>query len=153
MSCKTESTQIGNHEYSVTQWPAEKSVLMKFRLAKALGSSLSKIATALSSNNVTKEDKMAAFSEGVSELFKNSSPEELSKLIKDCVVNGYCDGTMITETSYNELFSGDSIADLYKVFFFVIKVNYGNFIPARMGAKFQEEVNKITEEEEQNSQT
>ena len=43
MACKTETKQIGDHEYSVTQWPAEKSMLMKFRLAKAFGASLATI--------------------------------------------------------------------------------------------------------------
>lgn len=131
MSCKTETTQIGDHEYSVTQWPADKSILMKMKLAKTFGASIGLIASvALESTKkkISEAEEAKALSEGISALFESNSPEEITKLIKDCVIGVAVDGTKITETSFNQIFSGDDIMDVYKVFMFVIKVNYGNLL-------------------------
>lgn len=131
MSCKTETTQIGDHEYSVTQWPADKSILMKMRLAKTFGASIGLIASvALESTKkkISEAEEAKALSEGIATLFESNSPEEVTNLIKSCVIGVAVDGTKITETSFNQIFSGDDIMDVYKVFMFVIKVNYGNLL-------------------------
>jgi len=131
MSCKTETTQIGDHEFSVTQWPADKSILMKMKLAKTFGASIGLIASvALESTKkkISEAEEAKALSEGISSLFESNSPEEVTNLIKSCVVGVACDGTKITETTFNQIFSGDDIMDVYKVFMFVIKVNYGNLL-------------------------
>jgi len=140
MACKTESKQIGDHEYSVTQWPAEKSMLMKFRLAKAFGASL---ATLMGSSpkpkkgkEVTEQDEALALSQGLSVLFQSNSPEELVALMKNCVIGTACDGKRITETSFNELFSGDDLLEVYKVFVFVLQVNYSNLFKGQLADRF-----------------
>lgn len=141
MACKTETKQIGDHEYSVTQWPAEKSMLMKFRLAKAFGASLAAIMGNASQTpskgkkNNDQEDAMA-LSEGLSTLFQNNSPEELVALMKNCVIGVACDGKRITETSFNELFSGDDLMEVYKVFIFVLQVNYANLFKGQLADRF-----------------
>lgn len=139
MACKTETKQIGDHEYSVTQWPAEKSMLMKFRLAKAFGASLAAIMGNASQSdkkkNTDKEDALA-LSEGLSTLFNSNSPEELVALMKNCVVGVACDGKRITETSFNELFSGDELLEVYKVFIFVLQVNYSNLFKGQLADRF-----------------
>lgn len=131
MSCKTETTQIGDHEYSVTQWPADKSILMKMKLAKTFGASIGLIASvALESTKkkISEAEEAKALSEGIATLFESNSPEEVTNLIKSCVIGVAVDGTKITETTFNQIFSGDDIMDVYKVFMFVIKVNYGNLL-------------------------
>lgn len=140
MACKTETKQIGDHEYSVTQWPAEKSMLMKFRLAKAFGASL---ATLMGSSpkpkkgkEVTEQDEALALSQGLSVLFQSNSPEELVALMKNCVIGTACDGKRITETSFNELFSGDDLLEVYKVFVFVLQVNYSNLFKGQLADRF-----------------
>jgi len=140
MACKTETKQIGDHEYSVTQWPAEKSMLMKFRLAKAFGASL---ATLMGSSpkpkkgkEVTEQDEALALSQGLSVLFQSNSPEELVSLMKNCVIGTACDGKRITETSFNELFSGDDLLEVYKVFVFVLQVNYSNLFKGQLADRF-----------------
>jgi len=129
MSCKTETKQIGDHEFSVTQWPADKAILMKMKLGKAFGASIGKIAAiALESTKkqTTDSEQAEALSEGITMLFESNSPEDITKLIKDSVIGVAVDGTKITETTFNQIFSGDDLMDVYKVFIFVIKVNYGN---------------------------
>ncbi len=133
MACNTENKQIGDHEYSVTQWPAEKSILMKFRLAKAFAPSLATIMGNSSTNKkTTEQDEAVALSEGLSMLFKNNSPEELVTLMKNCVIGAACDGKRITDTTFNELFSGNDLLEVYKVFVFVLQVNYSNLFKGQL---------------------
>lgn len=146
MGCKTETKQIGDHEYSVTQWSAEKSMLMKFRLAKAFGASLVTLmgnsSKVTKGKNVSEEDGAMALSEGLSTLFQNNSPEELVSLMKNCVIGVACDGKRITDTSFNELFSGDELAEVYKVFIFVLQVNYSNLFKGQLADRFLTKVNQ-----------
>lgn len=141
MACKTETKQIGDHEYSVTQWPAEKSMLMKFRIVKAFGASLATL-IGTASQTFSEDDKdtdqgeAKALSEGLSILFQSNSPEELVTLMKNSVVGVACDGKRITETSFNELFSGDSLLEVYKVFIFVLQVNYINLFKGQLADRF-----------------
>ena len=131
MSCKTETKEIGDHEYSVTQWPADKAILMKLKLAKAFGASIGKIASmALESTKkkTSDSDQALALSQGISILFDSNTPEEVMNLIRSSVIGVACDGTKITETTFNQIFSGDELMDVYKVFIFVVKVNYGNLL-------------------------
>lgn len=139
MSCNTETKEIGDREYSVTQWPADKSMLMKFKLAKTFGASLATLMGASTgSKNKSDNDKeeAKAFSEGISILFQNNSPEELVALMKKCVVGTACDGKRITDSSFNELFSGDDLMEVYKVFVFVLQVNYSNLFKGQLAERF-----------------
>ena len=131
MACNTETTEIGDHEFSVTQWPAEKAILMKMKLAKTFGSSIGKIASMAlksSKDKANEGEEAEAFSQAIAMLFESNSPEEVTALIKTAVIGVACDGTRITETSFNQTFSGDNLMDVYKVFMFVVKVNYGNLL-------------------------
>lgn len=129
MACQTETKQIGEHEFSVTQWPAEKAILMKMRLAKTFGASLASIvANSQGGEKSSDSDDAKALSEGLAMLFQSNTPEEVTALIKESVVGVAMDGTRITETKFNEVFSGENLMDVYKVFMFVVKVNYGNLL-------------------------
>lgn len=125
MACNTETKQINDKEYSVTQWPAEKSILMKFKLAKVFGASLTLLV------NEEKGD-VENFSSAISSLFSNTEPEELVSILKSCVVGVACDGRKITDTSFNELFSGDNLMEVYQVFLFVLQVNYSNLFKGQL---------------------
>jgi hypothetical protein len=150
MSCKTENTTIGEHEYSVTQWPADKALTMKFRLGKTLGPFFGKIATGVKKEKGEFDIDKAVLSDAISQIFKDSTPEDLTKLLKDSIVGSAIDGTKITETTFNQYFSGDSLGDVYKVFFFVIKVNYsGNFIPALAVETLVAKAKKLMQENSQ----
>lgn len=128
MACKTETKQIGDNEFSATQWPAEKALLMKFKLMKVFGASISSLLDSVDLKSSSVEDSKLgdSLSSAITAMFANSSPEEASALIKECIVGVAAGDTRITATSFNEIFSGDSLMDMYKVFFFVLQVNYGN---------------------------
>jgi hypothetical protein len=136
MACRTETKPIGEIEYSVTQWPAEKSMLMKFRLAKVFGATITSIVANLpDSKKNTDQDDAKALSEGFSKMFESNSPEEIVSLMKQCVVGVARDGTRITDTSFNELFSGDDLIEVYKIFMFVLQVNYGNLLKGQLAER------------------
>lgn len=135
MACNTETKQIGDHEYSVTQWPATKSMLLKFKLAKAFGASLA----ALASQSET--DEAEVLSDSLSTLFQNNSPEDLVNLMKECVIGAARDGKRIVESSFDELFSGDNLLEVYQIFVFVIKVNYGNLMTGQLASNLLAKTN------------
>lgn len=118
MACRTESKNIGEHEFSVTQWPAEKAMLMKLRLIKTFGGAIAGLA---SESDGELGDKL---DDCIASMFKSSTPEEIVDLIKTSVIGVACDGKRITPSSFEELFSGDDLMDMYKVFGFVVQVNF-----------------------------
>lgn len=130
MSCRTETKDIDDVEYSVRQWSAEKAMIMKFKLAKTFGVAI----TALASTANIKDDKdsVKAISEGLNALFSNSSPEEVTALMKSCIVGVARGGTKITDTSFNEVFNADDLITVYKIFIFVIQVNFGNLLKGQL---------------------
>tara|TARA_R110000744_G_scaffold20470_1_gene53734 strand:- start:7028 stop:7474 length:447 start_codon:yes stop_codon:yes gene_type:complete len=140
MACKTETKNIGDHEYSVTQWSATEAILMKFKLAKTFGASLATLmGTAMEGSKDKKtndQNEAQALSDGLSVLFQNSSPEDLVTLLKKCVIGTACDGKRITESSFNELFGGDELLEVYKVFVFVLQVNYSNLFKGQLVENF-----------------
>lgn len=133
MSCETETTTIGEHEYSVTQWPAKRAILTKFKLVKAFGAALTIIAGQASGEE---SGDAKALSDGLSTIFEHSSPDELLSLMTECVVGVACNGKRITESTFDELFSGDNLMDSYKVFIFVLRVNYGNLMKGQLAKSF-----------------
>lgn len=141
MSCESEEIQIGDSIYIVTQWPADKSLLMKFKLGKIFQSSVAELGKGV--GLFTKDlkdipvDKAAElFQNTLAKLFENNSPEEIRDFIRECIVGGTaCDGKIITNSSFNSIFSGDKLMDIYKVFIFVLQVNYRNLLKGQLGSK------------------
>lgn len=129
MTCKTETKTIGEREFSVTQWSAEKALLMKLKLLKVIGPSVASLASNSDGNEVE------AFAKGLEKLFQNSEPEQILDLIKQCLVGVAIDGTRLTESRINENFDADSLMDMYQVFLFVLKTNYGNFMKGQLAQK------------------
>jgi len=141
MTCKTETKVIGDHEISVTQWPATTAMTNKFRLAKTFGSTLAIIAAQLNlKGKATDAEDAEALAKGLSALFDKNDPEDMVKLIKSFVIGVGCDDARITAPSFEELFSGDDLIDAYKIFIFVIKVNYANLMKGKLADRFLDKV-------------
>lgn len=134
MSCRTETQEIGMAEYSVTQWPATKAIVMKMRLLKTFGASVAILAGGALGGKGKSEDTKS-LSDGLHALFQDSSPEEIVALMKECVIGVACDGEKITSSSFEKLFSGDELTEVYKVFLFVLKVNYANLMKGQKAEK------------------
>lgn len=143
MACRTETSKIGEHEYSVTQWNAEKAILNKMRLIKFFGPSVTAIATG-SLKDASKGDEIDALAKGVGLLFENNEPAEVMAFLKECVVGVARGDTKITNASFNELFSGDDLMDVYKVFVFVLKVNYSNLLGGQLAKSLLAKAKKLS---------
>tara|TARA_R110000851_G_scaffold96792_2_gene209937 strand:+ start:20945 stop:21361 length:417 start_codon:yes stop_codon:yes gene_type:complete len=130
MACRTENKEIGDHEYSVVQWSADKAMLMKFKLIKIFGPSLAMLATEDGGSD------SESLSKGLHKLFENNSPEDIVATMKECVLGVAMDGKRLTPSSYAESFSADDIMDIYQIFIFVIKVNYGNLLKGQLAERF-----------------
>jgi hypothetical protein len=140
MGCKTETKEIGNNTYTVIQWPAEKSMLIKFKLINVFGESFGKIianAKAVTKEEGSAEDKTKGFEQlcaVISDVFAKHSPENVLKLMKEVVfaatvVNEtYPNGIKFTKSVFEELYQ-DNLLEFYKVFAFVLQVNYSHFLP------------------------
>lgn len=131
MACETDNMDIDDRQYSVTQWPADKAIIMKLKIIKVIGAAFSLIADA-HEDDINGEQ----FSKAIESLFHNNTPESIAELIKDCVIGAACDGNRITASSFNELFSGDKLIEAYRVFFFVIKVNYQNLFKGQVADRY-----------------
>lgn len=108
---------------------------MKLKLVKAFGVSLSKLVASTSNQTKGKkkeEQEVAALSDALAALFESNSPEELMELMRSCIEGVACEGKRITKTSIDEVFSADDLIEMYKVFIFVIQVNYGNFLKGQL---------------------
>lgn len=133
MACKSENLTIGDNEYSVTQWSAEKAMLMKFKLIKMFGASLALLVNTEDSGEID-------FSNVVSNLFSTAEPADIVAMIKNCVVGSFCNDKRISESSFTEIFSGDKLPEMYKVLAFVLKVNYADFFKGSVGEGFMSKV-------------
>lgn len=135
MATKTETTTINDIEFSVTQWPAEKAIVTKLRLMKILGASVAALASLSKADSDS--DNAEALAKGLESVFNNTEPEQVFKLIHSCVIGTryeMFDGAkgILDDSKFTELFSGDDLLNVYKLFIFVMKVNYGNLMKGQL---------------------
>lgn len=117
--CKTEKTTIGDHEYSVTQWPATKAMVMKLKVAKYLGKALS---VANKGGNIVKN-----LMGNLSELLEDVDEEKFVVLLKEVACAAIRDGERMKVAQFDMYFQGE-IKEIYELAFFVLKVNYEDFL-------------------------
>ena len=126
MSTKKESIEINGNKYLCVQWDAEKAYLMKFRIIKVLGESITGLVAAMGSDD---KNQITAIAKSIQSFFSNSKPEEVLSLLKDVVCS--CYRIQDDERTLINNFAGDFAGDLmtpYKIFAFVLKVNYSDFL-------------------------
>lgn len=128
MSTKTETKEINGREYSVTQWPAEKALLMKFKLTKIIGAPLALLIASQDESNAEAD----IIAKSIAALFDKSTPEDLLAVIKECVIGVACNTQKITNSSFSSLFIGDNLMDVYQVLFFVVRVNFGGLFKGQL---------------------
>lgn len=124
MACETFNQEIDGVEYSVTQWPADKAFMMKFKLLKIFGPALAQLAN-------DKIDDSAKISGALTEIFKTAEPKDVLEIIKECVLSASVDGERITSAFFTETYNGERMMEAYKVFVFVIRTNYSNLFSGK----------------------
>lgn len=151
MSCKIETKNIKGRDYTVTQWPAEKALLLKFKLMKYLGASISTLISLDQDGQGLDSEVLAST---FHELFKSCSPQELVDFLKEIVMGCSRDGVRLDSSSFTTHFSGESLFDIYPVALFILSVNYSSLISglreSGLVQKFQKTPN-LTAEDTQTS--
>lgn len=128
MAVKDESKTINGRQYYVVQMAPERAIVLQLKLTKILGGALSKLAPALSSKaQVDGAGRTAAMAGAIGALFANATEEEVFGLMREVVCTAKVDGQRI---AINDHFQGEYLADLYKVFFWVLGVNFASFFGA-----------------------
>jgi hypothetical protein len=126
---KTKKKIINGKNIEVTQFPARKQLEYKFQLIQTLGVPVINLITSidrtksLSDQNISSE----AITKAISSLFINISPSGLVDLMLQFFACTRVDGHELDENYMNVEFSGEMII-LYKIFIFVIEVNYDSFL-------------------------
>ena len=130
MATHEDNKTINGHAYYVRQLPPTKALPLKFKLTKILGTAL----PSLLQNKGKDDDKQAeAFVKAIESIFNVVNPDDLMGLIKSVVETATRDGKRIMDgggdqvISFDEAFQ-DEYKEMYQVFFFVLEVNFGNFI-------------------------
>lgn len=150
MACNDETKTINGREYYVVQMPPTKAIPVKLKLMKVLGNPLTVLASASKADG----GSVAALGDAIGALFEGSSEEEVFALIKRVVETAKVDGQRINIDNH---FSGDHMPDLYKVFFWVLEVNFSSFFGGSgfggIGAKIQEALSTTKSAPEKQPQT
>jgi len=135
MSCKVENTTINDVAYSCTQYPAVEALTFKLKVIKVLGPAIGSIIPALSKSDDedNSTNQLSALTNGIEKLFESASPEEIIKLMVDMLTTGHTkrDGKRLTESLFNEVYSGDNLSEAYKAFIWVLRVNYSAFFKGK----------------------
>lgn len=116
---KTEKTNIGDHEYSVRQWDATKAMMMQLKTAKYLGKAISVFAAG--------GDVTGNLLGHIDEILDGVDEEKFIGFVKSVVCDAIRDGERMVLARFDEYFQGD-VMDAYKVFAFVLKVNFADFL-------------------------
>ena len=140
MALREESKTINEHKYYVRQLPPTKALPLKFKLTKILGAALPSLLTGKEKpsateeeNNENKNKQAEAFGRALESLFSVINPDEMMELIKTVIETATRDGKRIMDgggdqvISFDDAFQ-DSYQEMYQVLFFVLEVNFGNFI-------------------------
>lgn len=128
MATAEESKTINGRQYYVVQMAPEKAIVLQLRLTKILGGAIGALAPALTkSANLDSTARTAAMAGSVAALFANATEEEVFALIASVVTTAKVDGARIV---INDHFQGEYLGDLYKVFFWVLGVNFSSFFGA-----------------------
>jgi len=115
------------HKYYVRQMPPTKALPLKFELVKIIGSALPSL---LKAKGKKDEEQATVFTKAIETLFSTVSGERITAIIKMCVETATRDGNRImdaTEFTFDNIYA-DEYKEMYQAFFFVLEVNYGNFI-------------------------
>ena len=120
MGLKTEHTTIGENEYSVMQWNATKAMVMKLKVAKYLGGLFGVIAK--DPQNIQK-----VLMENIGDILDDVDEVAFITFIKEVACSAVRNNEKMNVARFDEYFNGN-ILESYELAFFVLKVNYEDFL-------------------------
>lgn len=121
MACKEGMTTINGRSFYVVQMSPEKALKVQLKLVKIFSGSITKLGSMLKADL---SEQANVLGEAINMLFKNSSEDEIYNFIKDVVETAKVDGEQVT---FGIHFAGENFPGIFKVFFWVLKVNFADF--------------------------
>lgn len=125
MACVEDRKEINGREYYVVQMPPDKAIPIQLKLVKIFGGSVGMLGGAMRGDFAQQAE---ALSRAMTELFKNASEQEIFALLKEVTETAKVDGERV---QFSTTFAGEHMADCYKVFFWVLGVNFSSFFGER----------------------
>lgn len=145
--------EINGRTYYVVQMPPTKAIPIQLKLTKMFGAAIGLMAPVLSTaSKAGPEARMAAMGGAIGALFEKNNESEVFSLICAVVCTAKVDGKRIDDI--DTAFQGEYLADLYKVFFWVLGVNFSSFfgegglegLMARFTALFKQEAARMAQQ-------
>ena len=142
MGLKQETQEIDGHTWTVTQFPARAGNKYKVRLAKMVGPGVAELLPALGTMKeiVAKGSKGAKGSEDlalgidmamipnvVARIAQHVDEDVFANTLVELMAFATRDDTQITPEHFDLVFAGND-SELYKAIWFILKVNYSDFI-------------------------
>jgi len=121
MACLDETKEINGRTYYVVQMPPTEAIKVQLQLTKIFGDSFGELGSSMNGDFAGQAQALGA---AMSLLFKNSDEDEILALVKKVVSTAKVDGKKIVIDSD---FTGEYLQDIYKVFFWVLGVNFSSF--------------------------
>ena len=135
MGIETKTRAIDGTKYAVTTFPARRGLKLQVTLVRTLGPALSELMKAVpkgvSTKNLLNVDvKLEHVAGALATAFSGLSEEEFMALVMRLLESTSREGAEITEETFDLDFSGNYM-HVYKVLWFVLEVNYGDFFGER----------------------
>lgn len=130
---RTQEKIIGENTYTVTQFPATKSLKMLHRVGKYISAPLAKLAGDIKPNAsiMNSEVTTEALGGAVQAFFDSCDENTFEQTVKDLLTSTTRNGKAI---NFDLDFCG-SIGELMKVLAFILEVNYKDFFSGIGGLK------------------
>ena len=123
---ETREKVIGGATYTVTQLPARRALRLKAKLIKSFGPALAQFFLAATSEKDA-DERNSQLVKAIEILSCNIDENSFEALVIEMLNGVRKNGLELTPPTIDLEFAGD-MASLYQVLFFVIEVNYSNFL-------------------------
>ena len=130
MAIETRTKTIGEHEVSVTQFPARRAIKLKMRLINifgpAIGELLGSVDKVKGSSVIDANIKGSSLSAGFAKLAGAVDPDLMVALMEQLFTSVRLDGREFSWEMADTEYAGD-IGRLYEIAYFVLRVNFESF--------------------------
>lgn len=123
MACKQETKEIDGKQVFVRQWPASKAIDMQIYMMNTLGDHCI---------GFIMEDEIDF--KRLTYVLTNCDKLAFSQFVRECCLSARIDGKEITPSNFDVELSGDMFF-IYKVFSFVLEVNFRDFFSQGLKSK------------------
>jgi hypothetical protein len=146
MGFDPQTTTINEHKWTVTPFPARPAIRYKVRLAKMVGPAIGELIPALGNVPLIDQESdnrddgqreadaddhigidLALIPKAISSMAEHVDEDMFVDTLVELMSMSTRDDTQITPEQFDIIFAGND-AELYKAIWFILKVNYSDFI-------------------------